>query len=88
MKIPNITIQQLSSSNDIVPGYTVKLENAYPIQMSAIELGNGATGVMEVSITWEYDNWRSIGLIDGFEDIVGQMVGIGRSTLSTLDRFL
>ena len=84
----DITIQQLSSSNDIVPGYTVKLENAYPIQMSAIELGNGATGVMEVSITWEYDNWRSIGLIDGFEDIVGKMVGIGRSTLSTLDRFL
>jgi len=84
----DITIQQLSASNDIVPGYTVKLENAYPIQMSAIELGNSADGVMQVDITWEYDNWRSIGLVDGFENVIGQLIGAGRSTLSTLNRFL
>ena len=84
----DITIQQLSASNDVVPGYTVKLENAYPIQMSAIELGNGSDGVMQVDITWEYDNWRSVGLVDGFENVIGQLIGAGRSTLSTLDRIL
>jgi SH3-like domain-containing protein len=56
--------------------------------MSAIELGNSADGVMQVDITWEYDNWRSIGLVDGFENVIGQLIGAGRSTLSTLNRFL
>ena len=82
----DVTIQQLSASNDVVPGYTVKLENAYPIQVGALELGNGSDGLMELSITWEYDNFRSIGLIDGFEDVVGHMLGIGRDTLSTFNR--
>ena len=82
----DVTIQQLSASNDVVPGYTVKLENAYPIQVGAVELSSGSEGLMEVSITWEYDNFRSVGLIDGFEDVVGNMLGIGRETLSTFDR--
>ena len=82
----DVTIQQLSASNDVVPGYTVKLENAYPIQVGAIELGNESEGLMELSITWEYDNFRSVGLIDGFEDVVGHMLGIGRDTLSTFNR--
>ena len=82
----DVTIQQLSASNDVVPGYTVKLENAYPIQVGAVELSSGSEGLMEVSITWEYDNFRSVGLIDGFEDVVGNMLGIGRDTLSTFDR--
>jgi len=84
----DVTIQQLSSSNDVVPGYTVQLENAYPIQVGAIELGSGSEGLMELSITWEYDNFRSVGLIDGFEDVVGHMLGIGRDTLSTFNRLL
>jgi|TARA_B110000858_G_scaffold163645_1_gene189326 hypothetical protein len=84
----DVTIQQLSASNDVVPGYTIKLENAYPIQVGAIELGSGSEGLMELSITWEYDNFRSVGLIDGFEDVVGHMLGIGRDTLSTFNRLL
>ena len=82
----DVSIQQLSASNDVVPGYTIKLENAYPIQVGALELGNSADGLMELSITWEYDNFRSVGLIDGFEDVVGHMLGIGRDTLSTFNR--
>jgi hypothetical protein len=70
----DVTIQQLSTSNDIVPGYTVKLENAYPIQLSAIELGNANEGLLEVSVTWEYDNWRSIGFIDGIQSVVGTLL--------------
>jgi len=82
----DVTIQQLSGSNDIVPGYTVKLENAYPIQVGQIELSNESEGLMEVSITWEYDNFRSVGLVDGFEDVLGNLLGIGRNTLSVFDR--
>ena len=82
----DVTIQQLSGSNDIVPGYTVKLENAYPIQVGAIELSNASEGLLEVTITWEYDNFRSVGLVDGFEDVLGNLLGIGRSTLSVFDR--
>ena len=82
----DVTIQQLSNSNDIIPGYTIKLENAYPIQVGAVELSNTNEGLMEVSITWEYDNFRSVGLIDGFEDVLGHMLGIGRDTLSTFKR--
>ena len=82
----DVTIQQLSGSNDIVPGYTVKLENAYPIQVGAIELSNASEGLLEVSITWEYDNFRSVGLVDGFEDVLGNLLGIGRNTLSVFDR--
>ena len=82
----DVTIQQLSNSNDIIPGYTIKLENAYPIQVGAVELSNTNEGLMEVSITWEYDNFRSVGLIDGFENVVGHMLGIGRDTLSTFKR--
>ena len=82
----DVTIQQLSGSNDIVPGYTVKLENAYPIQVGAIELSNASEGLLEVTITWEYDNFRSVGLVDGFEDVLGKLLGIGRNTLSVFDR--
>ena len=82
----DVTIQQLSASNNVVPGYTIKLENAYPIQVGAIELSEANEGLLELSITWEYDNFRSIGLIDGFEDVLGNLLGIGRNTLSTFNR--
>ncbi|SVD89624.1 uncharacterized protein METZ01_LOCUS442478, partial [marine metagenome] len=72
--------------NDLIPGYTIKLENAYPIQVGAIELSSEADGLMEVSITWEYDNFRSVGLVDGFGDLLGHMLGIGKDTLSTFKR--
>ena len=84
----DVTIQQLSTSNDIVPGYTIKLENAYPIQVGQVELSSGNEGLIEVSVTWEYDNFRSVGLIDGFEDVIGHMLGIGKDTLSTFNRLL
>ena len=41
---------------------------------------------MEVSITFEYDNYKSVGLVDGFEDIIGSMIGIGQNTLDTFKR--
>ena len=42
----DITIQQLSQGNDIVPGYSIILENAYPIQVGAIELSSEGDGLI------------------------------------------
>ena len=84
----DVTIQQLSTGNDIVPGYTIQLENAYPIQVGAIELGNGGEGLLEVSVTWEYDNFRNVGLVDGFVDLANHMLNIGKDTLSTFKRLI
>jgi hypothetical protein len=77
----DIIIQQLSTASDLVPGYTVKLENAYPIQIASVELGSASEALLEVSVTWEYDNWRSIGLMDGFEDVRNHVTSIAQNTI-------
>ncbi len=84
----DIIIQQLSSSNDVIPGYTIKLENAYPITVSGIELSEGSDGIMSLDITFEYDNFKSIGLIDGFEDVANKMLQIGANTLDQFKRII
>ena len=84
--VTDVTIQQLSASNNVIPGYTLQLLNAYPIQVGAVELSNESEGLLEVSITWEYDNFKSVGLVDGFEDVLGNLLGIGKSTLDTFKR--
>jgi hypothetical protein len=70
----DVIIQQLSTSNHMIPGYTVKLLNAYPIQVGAVELANESDGALQINITWEYDNFKNIGLIDGFENIAGTLL--------------
>ena len=82
----DVIIQQLSASNDVVPGYTIKLQNAYPIQVGAVELSSEGEGLLEISITWEYDNYKSVGLVDGFEDVANKMLQIGANTLDTFKR--
>ena len=84
--VTDVTIQQLSASNDVIPGYSIQLRNAYPIQVGAMELDNESEGLLEVSITWEYDNFKSVGLVYGFEDVLGNSLGIGKNTLDTLKR--
>ena len=86
--VSDVTIQQLSTGNDIVPGYSIQLLNAYPIQVSAIELNNGSDGLLEVTVTWEYDNFKSVGLVDGFADLANNMLSIGRDTISAFKNFL
>ena len=84
----DVIIQQLSQSNDMVPGYTVKLENAYPIAISAVELDEGSEGLMSMGVTWEYDNYKSVGLIDGFENVANKMLQIGANTIDTFKRII
>jgi hypothetical protein len=54
----DITIHALDGTEKTNVGYTNILENAYPIQVGAIELGNAQEGLMELTVTWEYDNWK------------------------------
>jgi len=66
-----VQIDALIGDEDKTVGYSCKLMNAYPIQVSQVELGEGAEGIMEITVTWEYDNWKSdekdVG-VDGFEN--------------------
>jgi hypothetical protein len=52
----DVVIQQLNEKN--VPVYGVKLENAFPTTVTAIELDNSAENtVQELSVTLSYDNF-------------------------------
>ena len=44
--VTDVTIQQLSASNDVIPGYSIQLRNAYPIQVGAMELDNESEGLL------------------------------------------
>ena len=39
---------------------------------TAVELSNGGTELLKVTINFGYDNWKEMGLIDGFMDLVGK----------------
>jgi hypothetical protein len=84
----DVLIQQISQSNDMIPGYTIKLENAYPITVGSIDLSEGSEGMMELSITFEYDNFKSLGLVDGFEEVANKMLQIGANTLDQFKRVI
>jgi hypothetical protein len=52
----DVVIQQLNQKN--VPVYGVKLENAYPIDMAAINLSNSEeSGVQKITVTFAYDRY-------------------------------
>ena len=39
--------------------YECTLEHAYPVTMTEIQLNNEANGLVEITISFAYDNWRS-----------------------------
>lgn len=57
--VADVVIAALQGDKEDSVGYSVTLVNAYPIQVSQIELGEGADGIIEVTVTWEYDNWKT-----------------------------
>ena len=57
--VADVTITALQGDADDTVGYSIILMNAYPIQVSQIELGEGVDGILEVTVTWEYDNWKT-----------------------------
>ena len=54
-----VQIQALAGDEKDTVGYSINLENAYPIQVSQVDLGEGVDGILEVTVTWEYDNWKT-----------------------------
>lgn len=57
--VADVQIEALGYDEDDTVGYSITLQNAYPIQVSQVELGEGAEGILEVTVTWEYDNWKT-----------------------------
>ncbi|HIN40444.1 MAG TPA: hypothetical protein EYM84_09250 [Flavobacteriales bacterium] len=70
----DVTIQQLSGSEGSsgwLPGYQVKLKNAFPIAVSAVELSNSSeNAVLQCSITLSYDDWVDVGIGEGIGDLL------------------
>jgi len=70
----NVEIQALVGNEDSKIGYANILENAYPIQVSQIELGNTSDALMEITVTWEYDNWKMTEFEEGFQDKIDKVL--------------
>jgi len=68
----DIEIQALYGNDTDQIGYGMKLERAYPIQVAAIELGNDQEGLMQLTVTWEYDNFKMTDIEEGMEEIRNQ----------------
>jgi hypothetical protein len=85
--VTDVTIQQLSPSNDMIPAYSVKLKNAFPIAVNAIELSNSTeNSLLQCTVTVAFDDWEQMGLMDGFMDLVGQAGDLFRGTASQLGK--
>jgi len=86
--VTDVTLQQLTPSNDIVPAYSIKLKNAFPIAVNAIELSNAAeNSLLLCSVTLSFDDWQEQSLLDGFADLFGKGLDILRGTASQLNPF-
>ena len=67
--VSDVTIQQLGPSN--IPIYTCKLQKAFPVGVSAVELSNTSENtISRVTVTMAYDEWS-----DG-ASLAGTLLGI------------
>jgi hypothetical protein len=69
-----VTIQALVGNSSSKIGYSNILKNAYPIQVSQVELGNASDSLMEITVTWEYDNWIMDDFNEGFQDKIDEFI--------------
>ena len=71
--VSDVTIQQLNQQN--VPVYGVKLKNAFPVTMNAIELNNSSTETQKLNVTLTYEDYETEGSIassiGGVKNIIG-----------------
>ena len=51
----DVLIQQLNVDN--IPIYGVKLEKAYPLSVSAVELNQSENEISKITVTWAYDKY-------------------------------
>ena len=71
--VTDVTIQQLNQQN--IPVYGVKLKNAFPITMNAIELSNASAETQKLNVTMTYEDYETEGSIassiGGVKNIIG-----------------
>jgi hypothetical protein len=83
----DITIQQLTPSNDIVPSYSVKLESAYPVAISSVDLSNSADNtVAQMTVSFAYTVWKDLSIADGFGELASMGSDILGETASTVKK--
>ena len=70
----DVIIQALYGNEAAQIGYGCKLINAYPRQISQVELGNEQEGLTQVTVTWEYDNFKLMDFSEGFQDRVDSVI--------------
>ena len=72
--VSTVTIQQLGASN--IPIYTCNLRNAFPVNVSAVELSNASeNSIARVSVTMAYDEWSDSA------SLAGSILGIAANKL-------
>jgi len=81
----DIVIQQMSTGNDFIPAYGVKLINAFPIAVNAIDLSNqSASDALRVTITVGFDDWTEEGLLDSIGSLVEQGKDLLKGTVGQI----
>lgn len=65
--VSTVIIQQLNDKN--IPVYTCKLNNAFPVSVSSVELGNtNENTASRITVTFAYDDWEE-------QNLAGTLVG-------------
>ena len=74
----DVIIQQLNVDN--IPIYGVKLEKAYPLSVSAVELNQSENEISKITVTWAYDKYVVEGPISSTKSVIENatsILGIG-----------
>lgn len=81
----DILIQQISGGRDFIPTYGIKLKNAYPVTLNSVQLGNANDNqIASCSVTFVYDTWEKVGVVDGLIDVAQNL---GSRVLSPFSDF-
>lgn len=79
----DVIIQQLNSKN--IPVYGVKLEKAYPIEVSPIELNNTSENeYARLTVAFAYDKYVNENALESTLSAVGSVLGQAGNTLGIL----
>lgn len=68
----DIVIQHLNQKN--IPIYGVKLEKAFPISISGLELSNDATGYAKLTVNFAYDKFKPEGPVSSTASAIREAI--------------
>jgi hypothetical protein len=81
----DIILQQISTGNDYIPAYGVKLKNAFPIAVNAIELSNQQENeIVRCTITVAFDDFEPQSLKDSLYSLFDLGKNLVTGTLGQL----